>query len=1166
MATTLTDDTTAGMPLRDLVSVRPRYLRSVNLERDFYTGDPLVGYVVTPSVLSSLERIATAIEQPYARAISLTGAYGSGKSAFALFVATMLSNPDKAEGAPLGRITHLDPSLAKRLHQENGSYWPVLVTGTRAPLGRALVQGLLTALERQVDPAAKAVARSVRRAASTLGDLPSAREVVTVFEHASQLARQKSASCRGIVTVIDEAGKYLEYAAFHPARGDMQVLQELAEFAARSGDAPFLMMTVLHQAFDDYAHRLSAQQRAEWQKVHGRFVDVPFGDTPEEAMRLVAQAVDQQDATDMSVALDRHVDQQLQWCEDLRLFPPFLSAGEYKDVLRRTYPLHPLTLRLIPYVFRRFGQSERSLFSFLSSEEPYGFQEFLRSNHVSAEHVPQLRVDHLYDYVVNALGSSLYAHHTGKLWSEAEEALFRLRDREPVFSRLVKTIGILHILGEQTRILPSKEVLVFALADESVTRSTIEQAIDQLEASTVITFRQFRKAYRLYEGSDVDIEARLREAHVHFAYGTDSIAVAERLETVAPVVARRHSFETGTLRSFRVTYCRPSALAAEIDQPGGDVDGQLLVCLASDTSELAGLADSVCPLLNQRTDVIVGLSVESDALHEAAVAVESLVWVKENTPELRNDRVATREIDERLVEARSTFLAEWERILRPNLETGVNTAWRWRGQRLEVQSYRQLQEAISDACDSTYGSAPRVRNELINRRQLTSVAAAARRSLIEAMLTKAEVPLLGIEGYPPERSMYASLLASTGIHRKGQDGTWAILPPQPEADYGFLTVWLAMEEWLFGGDLRPKPLASLYELLCAPPFGVTNGIVPVLLCAVFIYRQHEIGIYEEGRFVTDLDIATFERLIKRPEDYALQGCRVAGERSAVLARFGRGLVGDDDATIITVVRRLYQAFRGLPDYVSRTRNLSEQARALRDALKSSTEPEQLLFVDLPHCLGAEPFAVNEAGGDNVDLFFSRWNTTYSELVNAYPRLLDRIEATLLRAFEVDSWTGLRHRAAVILPYISAQSLSSFALRAADETLDRDAWLTSVSSVVVHRPPTNWNDVDEQVFTQGIEALAPTFATTLSLAIAKKQQLGDADRFAMRIAVATETGDEDAAVVLAPRAQGQQVDELARSLVETIRERVRPAPREIQLAAIAKALQELLRRGNEEDTP
>src|SRR6185436_6490669 len=40
------------------------------------------------------------------------------------------------------------------------------------------------------------------------------------------------------------------------------------------------------------------------------------------------------------------------------------------------YPLHPTTIPVLVKLFSRFGQNERSLFSFLLSNEPFGLQWF----------------------------------------------------------------------------------------------------------------------------------------------------------------------------------------------------------------------------------------------------------------------------------------------------------------------------------------------------------------------------------------------------------------------------------------------------------------------------------------------------------------------------------------------------------------------------------------------------------------------------------------------------------------------------------------------------------------------------------------------------------------------------------------------------------------------
>ena len=65
-----------------------------------------------------------------------------------------------------------------------------------------------------------------------------------------------------------------------------------------------------------------------------------------------------------------------------------------------------------------------------------------------------------------------------------------------------------------------------------------------------------------------------------------------------------------------------------------------------------------------------------------------------------------------------------------------------------VGSARELARVLSDMCDAAYDKAPIVQNELLNRRHLSSAAAAARRSLVEAMVTHAGEKFLRPDDHP----------------------------------------------------------------------------------------------------------------------------------------------------------------------------------------------------------------------------------------------------------------------------------------------------------------------------------------------------------------------------------------------------------------------------------
>src|SRR5205823_215900 len=127
-------------------------------------------------------------------------------------------------------------------------------------------------------------------------------------------------------------------------------------------------------------------------------------------------------------------------------------------------------------------------------------------------------------------------------------------------------------------------------------------------------------------------------------------------------------------------------------------------------------------------------------------------------------------------------------------------------------------------------------NELVNRRSLSSSAAAARHELLEAMIAGGDYPDLGMEGYPPAVSMYRSLLRRPGIHREEQ-GAWGFHPPAEGSDAGLRAAWEAMERFLAETEEGPKGVDELFRRLKAPPLGMLDGPLPVLLLTLLLHHQ-----------------------------------------------------------------------------------------------------------------------------------------------------------------------------------------------------------------------------------------------------------------------------------------------------------------------------------------
>ena len=278
--------------LCELFQIAERFHRSVNVALDYKDDGSLAGYIITPLSKSVLLRIVAGLrEHSRNRSWSITGPYGAGKSACMLLMAQVLGYPLRPSIRAI--LKEREPELYRQVQDVpglgEGGFVIVPMVGSRQPLSLTLLAGLLDALvpfKASSDGLTQHVAqvRALYERVSQGDDSVSSVEVAQVVEKTAWLLQAQESSILGMILILDELGKPLEYAALNPERGDIELLQILAEVASRSEKPVMGLLTVLHQAFEHYAASLSPVQQREWNKVQGRFEDIGFLESPGELL------------------------------------------------------------------------------------------------------------------------------------------------------------------------------------------------------------------------------------------------------------------------------------------------------------------------------------------------------------------------------------------------------------------------------------------------------------------------------------------------------------------------------------------------------------------------------------------------------------------------------------------------------------------------------------------------------------------------------------------------------------------------------------------------------------------------------------------------------------------------------------------------------------------
>ena len=307
----------------------------------------------------------------------------------------------------------------------------------------------------------------------------------------------------GTIIVIDELGKYLEFAA--QTQGDVYFFQELAE-QSRNTKTKTLILGILHQAFEQYASKLGRDTREEWGKIQGRYVDIPLVTQTHETLELIGNAI--------VVKGDHHVlekkvkEAYRETARSLKERRPQTNEN-FENLLLDCYPLSPVVATILgPVSKRKFGQNERSIFSFLASAEPFAFSEYLLARQGSNLYEP----DRFFDYLKANLDQAILASSDGHRWAQACEAVSRVESRESattIHLYLIKTIALLDLFRMQSGLHAEQKLLChIALKPQQ----KIKEALEALMRWSVIIFKKHLNAFAIFSGSDFDIEEAINDS------------------------------------------------------------------------------------------------------------------------------------------------------------------------------------------------------------------------------------------------------------------------------------------------------------------------------------------------------------------------------------------------------------------------------------------------------------------------------------------------------------------------------------------------------------------------------------------------------------------------------------------------------------------------------
>lgn len=967
---------------------------STNILRDAERG---IDFIATPNSKEVFERIFV---DKGTKSFNLIGNYGTGKSTFLWACEQVLLKKTNLFGID-------------NFKQLNGDFKIIKILGEE--------ESLLTLFARSMG-------------------LPGRINTKRLIEHLNNaLEGQKQ-----LVIFIDEFGKALEYIAQNKASSDLYFLQQLAEWVNGHENSVYLI-TTLHQNFATYSQEADKSKRQEWEKVKGRYRDIVFNEPVEQLLFFASKGLENYTCPDDSL---NQINGILKLVNESKLvsFNKILS----KEVVESLYPLDWLSANILVQSLQKYGQNERSLFTFVNETSKVS---------ISKNKDKAYSVSKVYDYLVSSLPSEINNPNNSHRaqWLTAFRALERaelfFEEDYDIACRLIKTILLVNLFSKTGGKLDAAFLINYFDLTEG---KNVEKVISQLTKAGIIRFYNHSNKLNFLEGTDIDIEQELIDAGKEISATTNYVKHLKDFVQLDVIHAKRHSFEKGTKRFFEFRIIE--SLDDVINEQQG-VDGFINI-IAFEEKE-SNILEKTKRYINNGFVLIENtLTIELNV--DKIIKYDLLI-------EKHSDDINALKL---LTQERNHAFEVLKFELSKNLYLPGNK-WFFDGQNQKIESTRDLHVVISKLCDNIFFKTPTFDNELVNRTVLSPPILSARRFLFGKLLENSAELDLGYpkEKFPPDKAIYISMLRETGIHDYDSEQNIYHLT-EPKKGSVFRELWDDCNKFLDSSVASKKNISELYQILNNPPYRLKKGFVDFFIPVYLITKKEDYALfYEDNTYVPFLSQETLDLFNRKPEKFFVKAYNVKGLNINLLESYKElvGISGDrpTKSTFLSIYSNFLRFIRGLDKYTLKTNKISPAANELRNAIINTTDPETALFSSIPVALGYGNI-LNEKNEEKLKSFTIDIQNAIKELRTAYSELLNRIESYLSKAFDLKSDQFIEYKQELI---IKLGSIDDDELIPVQKVLfkritsaldDRDSYLKSIADAVIGYPVEELKDHDETI--------------------------------------------------------------------------------------------------------
>lgn len=751
----------------------------------------------------------------------------------------------------------------------------------------------------------------------------------------------------GIYIVFDEFSKFIESQNGAPTGINMKLLQDMCELATDSQNTKIFLNMIAHKSIKEYGKYLSQDLINSFTGIEGRIIEKYFVTSSKNNYELIRNAiVKDEKKLDYIPHFDRYLGEDK--LKDYWSLPAFKSnflENEFRNIIfRGCYPLNPIASYLLLNISEKVAQNERTLFTFISNDEPHSMARFVADH--SADMEWSIDADLIYDYFSSLFKKEVSNEYIHNIWLSAEYVLDKCETDDQ--KKIIKALAVVLIVNKEDEIPATSKYLKLCVHIDDA-----DLAINDLKEKGFIYKKGATNAYAFKTRAGSELRAEIRRRG---EIRGDSVSYAKNLLEVTGkyyVIPRRYNTEKLMTRYFPNEFVHVddflSIDSADALIGENTLDGKVITLFSFIGIRQELVKKHLLSLADKR--LVVVCPKKGIAAKKQLKEYEIIREIKDDSSFTKNNEILKKELP-LLLDDLST---ELELLVRSVYEDDpASRVLYFDGEKVKNARAGNEEIAVNECCFVLYPFAPEVNNEMVNRAVIRTVQTKkARLNIIQAILSHTDTPDF-YSGSNQEATIYRSLFIVTNII-------------EGDARENIKRILDEINKFVDSCCDKKQSLICLIKKLIKEPYGMRVELVSFYIAYVLAHRKEDIMIYfadKELQVTSEIVV----NMCEHPADYSVYVSNEDIQKEKYIAELNalfqveenRNLSSNRIKNIIICMQRW---FRALPQATRNTINLeqyipdnstSQAIKAIKKAMqKIEYNPFEILFVDFPSAFGTE---------------------------------------------------------------------------------------------------------------------------------------------------------------------------------------------------------------------